>query len=83
MELHSKPVQEEESGSSGAYSDQGTAERSDRSSRQELDELSQQLAHINRRFEDQNDDLGGIMDDILKLQQVLNAVCDSHDKSSV
>ena len=38
---------------------------------------------INCRFADQSDDLSGITDDILKLQQVLNAVCESHEKSRV
>lgn len=87
MELHNKPVQAADSRSYEAYSDQGTGERSgERSgwpSSQGLDELSQQLVHINCRFADQSDDLSGITDDILKLQQVLNAVCESHEKSRV
>lgn len=83
MELHNKPVQAADSRSSEAYSDQGTGERSDWPSSQGLDELSQQLVHINCRFADQSDDLSGITDDILKLQQVLNAVCESHEKSRV
>lgn len=83
MELHNKPVQAADSRSSEAYSDQGTRECSGRPSSQGLDELSQQLVHINCRFEDQNDDLSRITDDILKLQQVLNAVCESHEKSRV
>ena len=61
----------------------GRGERSDWPSSQGLDELSQQLVHINCRFADQSDDLSGITDDILKLQQVLNAVCESHEKSRV
>lgn len=65
MELYNKPVQAADSGSSEAYSDQGTGERSGCPSSQGLDELS------------------GITDDILKLQQVLNAVCESHEKSRV
>ena len=83
MELHNKPVQAADSGSSETYSDQGTGVRSDWPSSQGLDELSQQLVHINCRFADQSDDLSGITDDILKLQQVLNAVCESHEKSRV
>lgn len=73
MELYNKPVQAADSGSSEAYSDQGMGECSGWPSSQGLDELSQQLAHINCRFADQSDDLSGITDDILKLQQVLNA----------
>lgn len=83
MELHKKPVQAADSKSSEAYSDQGTRERSGCPSSQGLDELSQQLVHINCRFADQSDDLSGITDDILKLQQVLNAVCESHEKSRI
>ena len=83
MELHKKPVQAADSRSPEEYSDQGTRERSGWPSSQGLDELSQQLAHINCRFADQSDDLSGITDDILKLQQVLNAVCESHEKSRV
>ena len=83
MELHKKPVQAADSRSSETYSDQGTGERSGWPSSQGLDELSQQLAHINCRFADQNDDLNGITDDILKLQQALNAVCESHEKIRV
>lgn len=83
MELHNKPVQAADSRSSETYSDQGTGVRSGWPSSQGLDELSQQLAHINCRFADQSDDLSGIADDILKLQQVLNAVCESHEKSRV
>ena len=76
MELYNKPVQAANSGSSEAYSDQGMGECSGWPS-------SQGLAHINCRFEDQSDDLSGITDDILKLQQVLNAVCESLEKSRV
>lgn len=83
MELYNKPVQAADSGSSEAYSDQGDGGAFWLPSSQGLDELSQQLAHINCRFEDQSDDLSGITDDILKLQQVLNAVCESHEKSRV
>lgn len=71
MELYNKPVQAADSGSSEAYSDQETGERSGCPSSQGLDELSQQLAHINCRFEDQSDDLSGITDDILKIAQVI------------
>ncbi len=76
MELYNKPVQAADSGSSEAYSDQGMGECSGWPS-------SQQLVHINCRFADQSDDLSGITDDILKLQQVLNAVCESLEKSRV
>lgn len=83
MELYNKPVQAADSGSSEAYSDQGMGECSGWPSSQGLDELSQQLVHINCRFADQSDDLSGITDDILKLLQVLNAVCESLEKSRV
>ena len=83
MELHNKPVQAADSRSSETYSDQGTGECSGWPSSQGLDELSQQLVHINCRFVDQSDDLNGITDDILKLQQALNAVCESHEKIRV
>lgn len=87
MELHNKTGQAAGRRISGAYSGPETRNRPGedpvQSSSHGLDELCQQLAHINGRFDDKNDDLSGITDDILKLQQVLNAVCESHDKSKV
>ena len=83
MELYNKPVQAADSGSSEAYSDQGMGECSGWPSSQGLEEHSQHQAQINSPLEDQNDDHSGKTDEILKLQQVLNAVCESHEKSRV